>query len=96
MHTLFCTFGTDLYAQSALVNKISASELSRKFIRSALLVGNALCVGILRGDKLLGIMSSLEAGPDMHQDHENDLNLSHVSATAALMRVRVVKGCQPN
>ncbi len=35
----FCTFGTDLYAQSVLVNKISASEISRKFIKSALLVG---------------------------------------------------------
>ena len=31
--------GTDLHAQSVLVNKISASELSRKFIKSALLVG---------------------------------------------------------
>ncbi len=28
------------YAQSVLINKISASELSRKFIKSALLVGN--------------------------------------------------------
>ncbi len=25
-----CTFGTDLYAQSVLINKISASELSRE------------------------------------------------------------------
>ncbi len=36
---VFCTFGTDLYAQSVLINKISASELSRKFIESALLAG---------------------------------------------------------
>ncbi len=28
-----------LYAQSVLISKISASELSRKFIKSALLVG---------------------------------------------------------
>ncbi len=35
----FCTFGTDLHAQLVLVNKISASELSPKFIKSALLVG---------------------------------------------------------
>ena len=28
-----------LYAQSVLINKVSASELSRKFIKSALLVG---------------------------------------------------------
>ncbi len=39
MHTHFCTFGTDSYAQSVLINNISASELSRKFIKSALLVG---------------------------------------------------------
>ena len=31
--------GADLYAQSVLSNKISASELSREFIKSALLVG---------------------------------------------------------
>ena len=36
-----CTFGTNLYAQSMLINKISASELSQKFIKSALLVGQA-------------------------------------------------------
>ncbi len=38
-YTFFCTFGTDLYVQSVLTMKISASELSRKFIKSALLVG---------------------------------------------------------
>ena len=38
-HTFFCTLGADLYAQSVLINKISASELSRKLIKSALLVG---------------------------------------------------------
>ncbi len=38
-YTCFCTFGTDLPAQSVLINEISASELSRKFIKSALLVG---------------------------------------------------------
>ena len=35
----FCTLGADLYAQLVLTNKISASELRRKFIKSALLVG---------------------------------------------------------
>ncbi len=30
----------DLHAQSVLINKISASELSRKFIKSALVVGH--------------------------------------------------------
>ena len=41
MH-VFCTFGTDLHAQSMFINKISASELSRNFIKSALLVGQDL------------------------------------------------------
>ena len=42
LHTrFFCTFGGDLYAQLVLINKISALELSRKFIKSALLVGMA-------------------------------------------------------
>ena len=39
LHKCFCTFGTDLYAQSVLINIISASELSRNLIKSALLVG---------------------------------------------------------
>ncbi len=41
-HTRFCTFGADLYAQSLLISKISAPELSQKFIKSALLVGFSL------------------------------------------------------
>ncbi len=32
-------FGTDLSAQSVLISKISSSELRRKFVKSALLVG---------------------------------------------------------
>ncbi len=43
LHTRFCTFGADLCAQSVLINKNSSSELSRKFIKSALLVGNKNC-----------------------------------------------------
>ncbi len=39
LHTRLCTFGGGLYAQAVLSNKISALELSRKFIKSALLVG---------------------------------------------------------
>ncbi len=39
LHTNFCVFGDDLYAQSVLTDKISASEPSRKFIKGALLVG---------------------------------------------------------
>ncbi len=38
MH-VFCTFGDVLYAQSVLIGKTSASEVSQKFIKSALLVG---------------------------------------------------------
>ena len=39
LHTRFSSFGANLYAQLVLINKISALELSRKFIKSALLVG---------------------------------------------------------
>ncbi len=41
LHTCFCTFGTDLHAPTVLIDKISASELSQKFIKSVvvLLVG---------------------------------------------------------
>ncbi len=48
LHARFGTFGADVYAQSVLIDKISASELTRKFIKSALLVGQ-----ILRGTFLL-------------------------------------------
>ncbi len=37
--TRLCTFAADLHAQSVIINKVSASELRRKFIESALLVG---------------------------------------------------------
>ncbi len=36
LHAHFCTFGADAYAQSVLSNKISASKLRRKFIKSVL------------------------------------------------------------
>ncbi len=39
LRTRFCSFGADLYAQSVLSDKILAVELSRKIIKSALLVG---------------------------------------------------------
>ncbi len=39
LHSRFCTFGTNLHAQLVLINKISASEISRKFVKIALLVG---------------------------------------------------------
>ncbi len=39
LHTRFSTFGNDLCDQSVLINKITASELSRKSVKSALLVG---------------------------------------------------------
>ncbi len=40
---VFAIFGADSYAQLHLLTKISASELSRKLIKSALLVGYAVC-----------------------------------------------------
>ncbi len=36
---VFARLGADVYAQSVLINKVSASELSRKFIKVASLVG---------------------------------------------------------
>ena len=38
IHVSAC-FGADLHAQSVLINKFFASELSRMFVKSALLVG---------------------------------------------------------
>ena len=40
-YTFFARLGADLRAQSVPINKISASELTRKFIKGALLVGYA-------------------------------------------------------
>ena len=37
--TFFRTLGADFYAPSVLIDKISASELSQKFIEGSLLVG---------------------------------------------------------
>ena len=45
MQKFLARFGADLHAQSVLSSKISASELRRKFIKSALLVGYAGDVG---------------------------------------------------
>ncbi len=59
LHTCFCTFGADLHAQSMLINKASASELSRKFIKSALLLvgivvqitySKVMCVRVRKGE----------------------------------------------
>ena len=47
LHTRFHTFGTDLYSRSVIINEISASELSWKFIKSALLVGIDLSLSLL-------------------------------------------------
>ncbi len=41
LHACFCMLGADSHAQSVLSNKIPASELRRKFAKSALLVGHA-------------------------------------------------------
>ena len=52
LHTHYCTFGADLQAQSVLSNKISASEVSRNFIKSALLVW--VDAGSLKKDGFFG------------------------------------------
>ncbi len=39
---VFRTFGADLHAQLALINKISASELRKKVIKGPLLVGSCV------------------------------------------------------
>ena len=44
MHACFCMFGTNMHARSVLSNKIFALKLSRKLIKSALLVGWGLKV----------------------------------------------------
>ncbi len=46
MH-VFARLGADLYAQSVIINKISASELSRMFIKSALSVGHVVWVDVV-------------------------------------------------
>ena len=40
-YTFLARFGATLYAQSVIINTICASELSRKLIKSALLVGQS-------------------------------------------------------
>ncbi len=47
MH-VFGTFGADLYAQSVRIDKISEPELRKKFIKTRLLVGEALLMLFLR------------------------------------------------
>ncbi len=62
---LFACCGSDLHAQPVLGSKISASELSRTFIESALLVGvphqklDARCVG---RDVVVCVVSQNKAG----------------------------------
>ncbi len=48
--TFFAHFSTDLPAQSVLVSKIYASEFSRKFAKTALLVGMYVLVVLCNQD----------------------------------------------
>ena len=50
---VFAHFGADLHARSVLINKISASELRRKLIKSALLVGQGRCQHLAYPTRLL-------------------------------------------
>ena len=61
-HHVSLTFGSDLHAQSGLANEISASELSRKFVKGALLVGSPLTHPLFPGIKcdLNNISASLD------------------------------------
>ncbi len=44
---VFARLAPDLHAQSVISNKISASELRRNFIKSALLVGNLFLTAVV-------------------------------------------------
>ncbi len=58
LRTRFCTFGSHLYAQPVLINKIFAPEISRNFIKSALSVGRESWLGdLLRHKTLLEFFS---------------------------------------
>ncbi len=56
---VFARSGTDLHAQSVLIIKISASERSRKFIKSALLVGTAKFLLLHRGSLVFTVVFGL-------------------------------------
>ena len=58
LHTCFCMFGTDWYTQSVLINKISASEFSQKFIERALFVGYTFFSTPKRVSEFLGLSLS--------------------------------------
>ena len=69
LHTRFGTFGTELYAQSVLSNKISALELTRKFIKSALLVGFSVSFSLSLSLSLSQIGAFIrEAMTDLNND----------------------------
>ena len=69
MHTHLCMFGVDLYAQSVLSNKISASELSRKFIKSALLVGRLVILQLVLSYNIHLSLSAFCVSFLCHSDH---------------------------
>ncbi len=68
----------DLYAQSVLINKISALELSWKLIKSALLVGYNIHL-----KKLVIRTTKIHSGEEIHYA-TGHFNISRFSCTTAL------------
>ena len=83
-HTFLAHLAPLLYAQSVLRNKISASELRRKFMKSALLVGttHSICGPLnLRRDYYFSLPSPfLPASPSLAKSPPSPLLLLHPQA----------------
>ncbi len=71
--TRFCTFGTDLYARSRLINDISVSDLSWKFIKSALLVGQVQFWGSERTREVSFLRLKTLEGEERKREREKKL-----------------------
>ncbi len=67
--------GADLYAQSVLTNEILASEFSRKFIKSALLVGIALSSCIMHKEGTRRVTRCLETVLALCRMHPNKVSV---------------------
>ncbi len=86
LHTCFCTFGANSYAQSVLTNKISALELSRKLIKSRLSAGKIFVRPDVRnGNTVLNVSTQLH-----QRDHKKGFH-SKVEP-----KVVTTKGMQTN
>ncbi len=78
----FARLAQNLYAQSVLISKISALELSRKFINDLLLVGRVLEPGCF--------LCLLCAGPcSMQEGEESPTNIGRLSNIAEAFRGKI-------